>query len=66
MTKIARMTPTIPRGTVIGQQTGGPALTEAEHFHKCEACGGWFDMRDLGAVLDHEEPLPHPASDQVQ
>jgi hypothetical protein len=20
--------------------------------------------RDLGAVLDHEEPLPHPASDQ--
>jgi hypothetical protein len=30
-----------------------------EHFHKCEACGGWFDMRDLGA-------LPHPACDQVQ
>jgi hypothetical protein len=23
--------------------------------------GGWFDMRDLGAVLVHEEPLPHPA-----
>jgi hypothetical protein len=23
-------------------------------FFKCdEACGGWFDMRDLGAVLDH-------------
>jgi len=24
-------------------------------------CGhrrGWLDMRDLGAVLDHEEPLP--------
>jgi hypothetical protein len=19
---------------------------------------GWFDMRDLGAALDHEEPLP--------
>jgi hypothetical protein len=32
---------------------------EAEHFFKCEACGGWFDMRDLGAVLDHEEPLPN-------
>jgi hypothetical protein len=28
--------------------------------------GGWFDKRDLGAVLDHEEPLPHPACDQVQ
>jgi hypothetical protein len=23
-------------------------------------------MRDLGAMLDHEEPLPHPASDQVR
>jgi hypothetical protein len=66
ITKIARMTPTIPRGTIMGKQTSGPLLSEAEHFHKCEACGGWFDMRDLGAVLDHEEPLPHPASDQVQ
>jgi hypothetical protein len=27
---------------------------------------GWFDMRDLGAVFDHEEPLPDPACDQVQ
>jgi hypothetical protein len=27
---------------------------------------GWFDMRDLGAVLDHEEPLPHPACDPLQ
>jgi hypothetical protein len=66
MTKIARMTRTIPRGTVMGERVGGPPLTEAEHFWKCEACGGWFDMRDLGAVLDHEEPLPHPAQDQVQ
>jgi hypothetical protein len=24
----------------------------------------WFDMRDLGAVLDHEEP--HPACDQAR
>jgi hypothetical protein len=29
-------------------------------FFKCEACGGYFDGRDLGAVLEHEEPLPHP------
>ena len=35
MTKIARMTPTIPRGTVIGKRTGGPPLIEVEHFHKC-------------------------------
>jgi hypothetical protein len=66
MTKIARMTPTIPRGTIMGKRTGGPPLNEAEHFHKCEACGGWFDLRDLGAVLDHEGPLPHPAQDQAQ
>jgi hypothetical protein len=66
MTKIARMAPTIPRGTVIGKRTGGLPLSEADHFHKCEACGRWFDMRDLGAVLDHEEALPHPGCDQVQ
>jgi len=66
MTKIARMTPTIPRGTIVGKRTGGPPLSEAEHFHKCAACVGWFDMRDLGAMLDHAEPLPHPASDQTQ
>jgi hypothetical protein len=28
-------------------------LSDAEHFWK--AYVGWFDMRDLGAVLDHEE-----------
>jgi hypothetical protein len=48
----------IPRGTVIGKVTGGPPLSEAEHFWRCEACGGYFDIFDLGAVLDHEEPLP--------
>jgi hypothetical protein len=41
-------------------------LSEAEHFFKCEPCGGFFDMRDLGAVLDHEEPLPHCSEDQEQ
>jgi hypothetical protein len=28
--------------------------------------GGLSFLSDLGAVLDHEEPLPHPACDQVQ
>ena len=65
-TKITRITPTIPRGTIICKRTGGPPLSEVEHFHKCEACGGWFDMRDFGAVLGHDEPLPHPACDQGQ
>jgi hypothetical protein len=62
MNKIARMTPMIPRGCI----TGGPPLSEAEYFWKCETCGGWFDMRDLGAVLDHKEPLLHPSGDQTQ
>jgi hypothetical protein len=42
MTKIGRITPTIPRGRIIGKQTGGPPLTEAQLFFKCEAFGGWF------------------------
>jgi hypothetical protein len=32
----------IPRGTVVGKVTGGPPLTEAEHFFqhlKCAAAG---------------------------
>jgi hypothetical protein len=58
MTKIASLSPKIPRGTIIGTQSGGPPLSDAEHFWKCELCGGYFDMRDLGAVLEHEEPLP--------
>jgi len=51
LTKIASMTPPIPRGKIIGKQVGGPPLSDTDHFWKCEACGGWFDMRDLGAVL---------------
>jgi len=26
-------------------------------------CGGYFDMRDLGAMLEHEEPVRHPVED---
>jgi hypothetical protein len=66
MAKVASMMPKIPRGKIIGKQIGGPPLSEAEHFWKCQACGGYFDMRDLGAVLEHEEPLPHPAGDRAQ
>jgi hypothetical protein len=39
------------------------ALGQGVQFHFLE---GWFDMRDLGAVLDHEEPLPHPVEDRQQ
>jgi hypothetical protein len=40
---------------------------EATIFFKCdEACGSWIDMRDLGVVLDHEGPMPHPVEDRAQ
>ncbi len=66
MTKIASMTPPIARGTIIGKQTGGPPLDERSRFRKCESCGGFFDLLDLGWVESHEGPLPHPAEDQRQ
>ena len=64
MTKIASMTG-IARGTVIDKRIDGQRTDEVEHFFKFEMCGDWFDMRDLGAVLEHEEPLSHSACDQV-
>jgi hypothetical protein len=30
--------------------TGGPPRSEAEHYFRCEASGGYFDMRDLSAM----------------
>jgi hypothetical protein len=45
--------PKIPRGQIIGQPNGWVAESEADHFMQCPACNGWFDMRDLGAALDH-------------
>jgi hypothetical protein len=31
MTKIARMTPPVPRGTIIGKRVGAQPVDEAEH-----------------------------------
>ena len=56
----------IPRGKYRGKPVGTPQADEAEHFVKCPACGGWIDCRDLGAVLEHEGPLPHSKQDQLQ
>jgi hypothetical protein len=55
-----------PRGTVFGERTDRRRVHEAEHFFRCEACGGWIDARDLVWVQDHEAALPHPAQDGVQ
>jgi hypothetical protein len=66
MTKIASMTPPSCAEKLSASKSEGPPLSEAEHYFKCEACGGWFDTRDLGAVFDHEGPLPHPVEDRPQ
>lgn len=56
----------IRRGEHIGTRVGGEPKHESEHFMQCEACGGYFDMRDLGQVFEHEGPLPHPPGDKPQ
>jgi hypothetical protein len=63
MIKIANMTPKIPRGTIIGKQTGGPPLSEAEQFCVKPAAVGLI-CGIFVPVLEDEEPLPDPACDQ--
>jgi hypothetical protein len=41
----------VPRHT--GRDVDNAAPTEAEHHMKCPGCGRWFDMRDLGEVVEH-------------
>ena len=41
----------VPRHT--GRDVDNVASTEADHHMKCPGCGGWFDMRDLGEVVEH-------------
>jgi hypothetical protein len=56
----------IPRGKYIGQRQGVP-VSEVENFMKCEDCGAYFDMRDLGQVAAHIGPHTAPPSeDSVQ
>jgi hypothetical protein len=50
----------------IGEVVDRKPATEAEHFLRCPACGGWFDIRDLAQVIEHAGPLPHPARDRAQ
>jgi hypothetical protein len=37
MTKIASMTPPVPRGKIIGERVGAQPVDELDHFHQCEA-----------------------------
>jgi hypothetical protein len=36
-----------------GIDADGIARTEADHHMKCPGCGEWFDMRELGEVIEH-------------
>ena len=54
----------LPRGKFLDKRLGDPPTSEADHFIRRPACGGWIDCRDLGQVFQHEGPLPHPAQDQ--
>ena len=56
----------LPRGKYSGLRLGDPPASESEHFIRCPARGGCIDCRDLGQVLEHEGPLPHPLQDQPQ
>jgi hypothetical protein len=56
----------VPRGEYRSERVDQPAADEREHFECCPACGGWIDLRNLGQVLDHAGPLPHPPEDQPQ
>jgi hypothetical protein len=40
----------LPRNT--GSDRDGVAQSEADHFEKCPVCSQWFDMRDLGEVIE--------------
>jgi hypothetical protein len=38
---------------ILGYDPDGIAETEADNFMKCPGCGEWFDMRELGQVIQH-------------
>jgi hypothetical protein len=54
--------PIIPRGTVFDS---GPPLRPRIYTNAKRMAAGLI-CANPGAVLDHEEPLPHPACDQAQ
>jgi hypothetical protein len=37
----------------------------ADDGYPCELCGAWIDYCDLGKLLGHEGPLPHPVSKAI-
>ena len=56
----------IPRGKYLDERQRRTRVDAADSHIRCPKCGGWIDLSDLGAVVDHSGPLPHPAIDQPQ
>src|SRR3954467_6159670 len=54
---------TLPRGARV---EAPPQDHDTENYARCEQCGGWIDVRDIGAILDHKKPLSHRAQDKPQ
>jgi hypothetical protein len=48
-------------GKEIGDTVDRKPRGEPEHFTRCPTCGLMFDTRDLGQMLEHDGPLPHPS-----
>jgi hypothetical protein len=44
----------------VARRVGGEPADEIEHLWQCPTCDAWVDMRELGAMIEHGEPLPHP------
>jgi hypothetical protein len=49
-----------PRKPIIGKPVDGKPANDG---YRCELCGAWIEYRDLGKVLAHEGPLPHPVKE---
>jgi hypothetical protein len=62
MTAIMSIDEPRPRGTVFGERADRRGVNEAEHFFRCEICGGFIDGRDLAWVEDQGRPVYSAAS----
>ena len=54
------------RGRYLDERRSRFPREAADNHIRCPACNGWIDVSDLGCVMDHAGPLPHPAIDQPQ
>jgi hypothetical protein len=54
------------RGKYLDERLRRSPEEAADNHVRCPACGGWVDISDMGSVVDHSGPLPHPAIDQPQ